>query len=107
MKIKPVMIPDVGINWGRPVTKTTTQVVEIALTGDSYQDNLLRLEAKYGRALSRKEMAHELKISPKTLDRRIANCEDLPEYKELKTGAVIFPLIAIATYLSQGLVRTA
>jgi len=106
MKIIPTIIPDMGVQWGRPVIKTHTQVVEIALTGDSYQDNLLRLEAKYGRAITRKEMAHELKISPKTLDRRIAACEDLPEYKELKTGAVIFPLVAVATYLSQGLVRT-
>lgn len=73
-----------------------------------YELELQRLENKYTRALTKKEVAHELGgISLKTLDRRIAQAIDIPQYKELRTGRVLFPISAVATYLSQGLVRTA
>lgn len=65
-----------------------------------------RLEDKYHRALDKKEVAHELGISVKTLERRMAQGVDVPQYKELRTKRVLFPIGSVAAYLSQGLVQT-
>ncbi len=66
-----------------------------------------RLDEKYHRALTKKEVAHELGgISIKTLDKRLEKAEDIPRYKELRTGRLIFPLSSVAEYLTQGLVQT-
>jgi len=73
---------------------------------DHMKNETLRLEAKYHRALSRKEVAHELGISIKTLERRMEQVADIPQYKELRTGRVLFPISCVATYLSQGLIQT-
>ena len=102
--IKPYMIPNTGIKWRKPPTHIVEMVVD---ESNLFQAELTRLEAKYGKALSKKEMAHELDIGLKTLERRIISCEDIPEYKELRTKRVIFPLTAVATYLSMGLIKTA
>ncbi|MDM5264516.1 hypothetical protein PF327_09940 [Sulfurovum sp. XTW-4] len=56
--------------------------------------------------LIKKEMAVELRISQRTLDRRIKAGVDIPRYKEAKTGRIIFPLSAIAEYYASNLVRT-
>ncbi len=65
-----------------------------------------RLETKYHRALLKKEVAHEMGISLSTLDRRLENAEDLPQYKVTKTGTYLFPLSAVALYLTEDLVRS-
>lgn len=66
-----------------------------------------RLEAKYHRALDKKETAHEIGISLSTLDRRLEKAEDIPQYKKTKTGMILFPLSAVALFLTEDLVRTA
>lgn len=107
MKIKPIMVPNTGIDWGRKKETATQSVALDVNEGNLYQTEVARLEAKYHRALSKKEVCHELgNISLKTLERRMEKAVDLPEYKELRTGRIIFPISAVATYLSQGLVRT-
>ena len=69
---------------------------------------LQRLEAKYTRALSKKEMAHELgDISLRTLERRIEYAQDIPSYIKTKTGYVVFPISAVVIYFSERLIRTA
>lgn len=69
---------------------------------------LQRLEAKYTRALSKKEIAHELgDISIRTLDRRIESAQDIPSYIKSKTGHVVFPISAVVIYFSEQLIRTA
>ena len=69
---------------------------------------LKRLEDKYTRALKKPELAHELGgISMRTLERRIESAEDIPSYIKTKTGAIIFPISAVAIYLSQKQVRIA
>ncbi len=65
-----------------------------------------RLETKYHRALLKKEVAHEMGISLSTLDRRLEKAEDLPQYKVTKTGTYLFPLSAVALYLTEDLVRS-
>ena len=68
---------------------------------------LKRLEAKYTRALNKKEMAHELgDISLRTLERRIEAASDIPEYIKTKTGNIMFPISAVVLYFSERLVRT-
>lgn len=92
----------------QPKVSQPSVTVFDGVTPDNHMQNeMLRLEAKYHRALSKKEVAHELGISMNTLNRRLENCEDLPEYKELRTGRLIFPISAVATYLSQDLIKTA
>lgn len=57
--------------------------------------------------LVKDEMAVELRISRKTLDRRLKMGEDLPRYKESNvTGKIIFPISAIAEYYATDIVRT-
>ena len=69
---------------------------------------LKRLEDKYTRALKKPELAHELGgISIRTLERRIESAEDIPSYIKTKTGTIIFPISAVAIYLSQKQVRIA
>lgn len=66
-----------------------------------------RLDEKYHRALTKKEVAHELGgISIKTLDKRIEKSEDIPRYKQLRTGRLMFPLAAVAEYLTGDLIQT-
>lgn len=65
-----------------------------------------RLESKYHRALCKTEVAHEMGISLSTLDRRIKKAEDLPLYKVTKMGTILFPLSAVALYLTEDLVRS-
>ena len=65
-----------------------------------------RLEDKYHRALVKKEVAHEMGISLSTLDRRMEKAEDIPQYKVTKTGTFLFPLSAVALYLTEDLVRS-
>ena len=66
-----------------------------------------RLEAKYNKSvLGKAETAKELDISTKTLNRRIASSPiDIPVYKELSNGKIIFPIRAIAEYLTSDLMR--
>jgi len=66
-----------------------------------------RLENKYHRAMTKKEVANELCISLSTMDRRIASATDIPSYKETRTGTLLFPLSEVALFLSSGLVRSA
>jgi len=108
MKIKVIPIPNTGIEWTH-LRKRQASSTAITLTverGDLYQTEVVRLEAKYGRVLSKKEMASELGISLKNLTQRIHAGVDIPEYKELVSGRHIFPISAVATYLSKGLVKT-
>ena len=68
---------------------------------------LKRLEAKYTRALSKKEMAHELgDISLRTLERRIESAQDVPNYIKTKTGNIVFPIGAVVMYFSERLICT-
>ena len=68
---------------------------------------LNRLEKKYTRALNKKEMAHELgDISMRTLDRRIAASQDIPNYIKTKTGAIMFPISSVVLYFSERLIKT-
>ena len=68
---------------------------------------LNRLEGKYKRALSKKEMAHELgDISLRTLERRIESAQDVPNYIKTKTGNIVFPIGAVVMYFSERLIRT-
>jgi len=68
---------------------------------------LKRLEDKYTRALSKKDMAHELgEISLRTLERRIESAEDIPNYIKTKTGSVVFPISSVVLYFSERLIRT-
>lgn len=83
---------------------TVTLAVE---AGNAYQTEVVRLEAKYGRVLHKKDMATELGISVKVLTERIISGRDIPEYVETASGRHIFPISAVATYLTQGLVKTA
>ena len=73
---------------------------------DLTQLEIQRLEGKYHRALVKKEVAHEMGISVSTLDRRLGKAEDLPLYKVTKTGMLLFPLSAVALYLTEDLVRS-
>ncbi len=67
-----------------------------------------RLENKYKRALTKKEMAHELgDISIRTLDRRIDTAQDVPSYIKSKTGMIMFPISSVALYFSNQIIRTA
>lgn len=66
-----------------------------------------RLESKYNKALNITQCASELNISKRTLQRRIESNIDLPMYKEQTGGGVLFPLSAVAQYLTSGLVQTA
>ena len=63
-----------------------------------------RLDEKYHRAMTKKEVAAELGISLSTMDRRIASATDMPSYKETRTGTLLFPLSAVAEFLTSGLV---
>ena len=65
-----------------------------------------RLESKYHRALVKTEVSHEMVISLATLDRRLEKAEDIPQYKKTKTGMMLFPLSAVALYLTEDLVRS-
>ena len=60
---------------------------------------LNQLQAKYDKlGLSRTELAKELGLSIATLDRMLANGEDLPRYKRIGRQ-YFFPLEEIAAYL--------
>ena len=65
-----------------------------------------RLEKKYRGALSKKHMVQELHISMPTLDRYLKDAENIPCYKKLKTGKIVFPISAVAHFLTSGLVQT-
>ena len=71
------------------------------------QLEMQRLESKYHRALTKKEVAAELGISLSTINRRIESAIDIPGYKETRTGTLLFPLSSVAVFLSSGLVRSA
>lgn len=98
-----IPIPNTGIAWGHQTQRVFLDVKE----NDAYQTEVVRLEAKYGRVLSKKEMAHELGISLKVLTQRIHVGKGIPEYIENAAGRHIFPVSAVATYLSKGLIKTA
>lgn len=87
------------------MSETTVLRLEVQ-PGNLYQTEVVRLEAKYTRALDKIQTAHEMHISVKTLERRIARGVDVPQYKELRTKRVLFPISSVAAYLSQGLVQT-
>ena len=70
------------------------------------QLEMSRLEGKYHRALVKKEVAREIGISLSTLDRRLEKAQDVPQYKKTKTGTLLFPLSAVALFLTDGLVRS-
>ena len=65
-----------------------------------------RLEQKYKGSLTRKQLAQEMAISLQTLDRYIEKAEDIPPYKKLKTGKVIFPISSVAVFLTDSLIQT-
>ena len=73
----------------------------------TYTTELQRLEAKYGRALNKQEMAHELNISVKQLERRMAEMENIPNYVEMtgKTGN-IFPITEVAKFFAENTIHT-
>ena len=105
MRPKFTLIPNTYIEGlsKPPIAIKVTLEVKV---GDPYQTEVVRLEAKYGRVLSKKEMAHELGISIKTLTERMHKGVDIPEYKETALGRHIFPISAVAAYLSKGLIKT-
>lgn len=105
-RIKPIFIQNTGIDWQRK--QPTTQVITLEVKENNlYQTEVVRLEAKYSRVLSMDEMSHELGITSKTLKRRILKGKELPEYREDTSGRHKFPISAVATYLTQGLIKTA
>lgn len=91
MRIKPVMIPNTGIEWPEQ---------------QNMQNELDRLETKYGRALNKKEMADELHISVRQLERRMISCKDVPNYVGLSTGANIFPITEVAKFFTERQILT-
>ena len=100
---RPIFIPSAWMP-----KRQTSVVVSLAVeAGNLYQTEVLRLEAKYGRALSKKETAIELHISDKVLAERIIQGRDIPDYRESASGRHVFPISAVAAYLTQGLVKTA
>ena len=67
--------------------------------------NLKILKDKYEKAtLTKKELAWELNISESSINQRISQALDLPNYKKLGSGKgakVVFPLIEVARYLTE------
>jgi predicted DNA-binding transcriptional regulator AlpA len=63
------------------------------------------LQTRYKKAsLNKKELAHELGLSPFTIDGYIQKGIGIPNYKKLgnaKNATVIFNIIDVADYLSQ------
>ena len=74
---------------------------------ETVQLEMNRLENKYHRAMTKREVAEELGISISTMDRRIKQAIDIPRYKETRTGTYLFPLSEVALFLSSDLVRSA
>ncbi len=65
----------------------------------------IRLANKYGRSLSPKQLQEELGISSDTYFRRLKQVEGIPHYKEFG-GKKVFPISAVADFLTTGLVKT-
>ncbi len=68
------------------------------------------LRLKYKRAvIGKKEVAHELGISPSSLDLRISKGINLPKYKKdkgAKNAPVTFTIVNVAKYLSDDDIET-
>lgn len=86
------------------LTKTNL-IGQIMESVNFFEQTLKSLERQYEgkQSLNRKETAKALGIGVSTLDLKIKEGRDLPEYIKIgnaKNSRIIFPLVAIAQYLS-------
>lgn len=61
------------------------------------------LSSQFGYTLTKKELAQVLKISVSSINNYIVKGEGIPEYTKVgtgKNGKVLFPVVAVANYLS-------
>ncbi len=66
----------------------------------SIEKEIIRLTTKYDKSvLNKDEMATELGISVKTLDRHIKEVSNIPSYLKLGKNKIIFPIRTIAEFL--------
>ena len=84
---------------------TKTNLIGQIMESVNFFEQTLSLERQYEgkQSLNRKETAKALGIGVSTLDLKIKEGRDLPEYIKIgnaKNSRIVFPLVAIAQYLS-------
>ncbi len=69
---------------------------------EKYHDFFIK---KYEKTyLSKEELAKELGLSVRTVDKRINECRDIPKYKKMGRK-IIFPINEVVRFLETGLIE--
>lgn len=78
---------------------------EITIDHFIFQGELQRLKETYGRSLNREQMASELHIETTSMETRLRDNIDLPPYyKPTKGRKILFPVTAVARFLTTDLI---
>lgn len=79
-------------------------IIQLTLTKSDYEKYLIMLKREYGYSLSKKELSIVLRISVQTIDRRLKEGYDLPNYMRSgdgKRASYYWPVTSVARYLTE------
>jgi hypothetical protein len=77
-------------------------VMSLSMAPSKYDKYIVLLKKDFGYNLSKSQLAILLKISEQTIDRRIKDASNIPQYLRSSNGekaSYIFPIIEVASYL--------
>ncbi|MDY0321294.1 MAG: hypothetical protein RBR23_06110 [Arcobacteraceae bacterium] len=84
-------------------------VMSLAMAPTKFDKYIVLLKNDFGYNLTKSELAKVIKKSEQTIDRRIKEGMNLPNYHRSSEGlkaSYIFPIIEVAEYLANNMIKT-